>query len=384
MKGTKGTGFVRCCLEGLERMYLPSEGLFAYSTRWKDGSLVRERDPEKEVKFTLNALLGLQKARAAGHEVFLDVEGVYGRLLEWACGARRPGAALSPSRFLSDPENTAALVWTGLSLGAALPESVRREWERALDRGVRSGRLTAQALAWGIVAGTSAGDAGRESARRLASHALRAYVHPRTSLVRHQPVGPRRAWASFAASCYMSWALLTLARLDDERPAGETGLRIARALVRLQGPQGQWAWLYHVPSGTVLDSYPVYSVHQHAMAPFFLLEAIDQGHGDLRGPLELGFRWVLGQNELGSSMVDPHLRLIWRSVTRSAGQGRLARFAGALRASVTRRRSAAARVEVNRECRSYELAWGLYAFAGRRDFPDIMDHHAFGTGRDAA
>ena len=36
-------------------------------------------------------------------------------------------------------------------------------------------------------------------------------------------------------------------------------------------PHGQWWWHYDVRDGSVVERYPVYSVHQHAMAPMALL-----------------------------------------------------------------------------------------------------------------
>jgi hypothetical protein len=181
----------------------------------------------------------------------------------------------------------------------------------------------------------------------------------------------------------MAYALLRLGRAADNAWATSCGLRIVRALVRLQGPQGQWGWFYHVPSGGVADYYPVYSVHQHAMAPFFLLEAIDQGYSEFRQPLLKGFHWVLGQNELQQSMINVSKRVIWRSAIRisdSSMLGRITRgvkvLTGARRHEVENR----SKLTVNLECRSYELGWALWAFGGRRDFDEILNHASF-TGK---
>jgi hypothetical protein len=179
----------------------------------------------------------------------------------------------------------------------------------------------------------------------------------------------------------MAYAFLKLARKTENQWAKMVGLRIARALVQLQGPQGQWAWFYHVPSGRVADYYPVYSVHQHAMAPIFLLEAIDQGYIEFREPLQNGFRWVLGHNELGQSMVDGSHYVIWRSLVRQEPFGKLGRYVRAASTKYTGLRTGIEKgeaLQINRECRSYELGWALFAFAGRRDFDEILNNPSFG------
>lgn len=366
------TAFVRYCLAGLERMYLRSERVFPYTSRMLGGTLTRLRHPEKDFKFTMNALMALHRAARGDRLPFLSTEADY------ALAARRAAA------YASWPENIAAAVWAGREIGVPVPADAQSIFEAMLERGIRTGELSAQALAWSILACLPAGSRGTDRdldrALGLACLARERYVHVLTSLVRHQVRGYRRDWSSFAASCYVSYALLRLARAADCGWARRLGLRIARALVRLQGPQGQWAWLYHVPSGRVADYYPVYSVHQYGMAPFFLLEAIDQGWEEFRAPLLLGLRWVLGPNESASSMVErPHL-LIWRSAVRREPLGRagaLARAAWTAWSGTAGEAPGAGRIELNRECMSYELAWALWAFAGRDDFAEVLDDPLF-------
>ena len=48
-------------------------------------------------------------------------------------------------------------------------------------------------------------------------------------------------------------------------------IETADALCRLQGPAGQWWWIYDVERGTPAIRYPVYSIHQDAMGPMALL-----------------------------------------------------------------------------------------------------------------
>ena len=362
------TLFVAHCLRGLESMHIKSEGVFSASYRMVGSGMVNVRNRASEYKFTMNTLMGLHRAKATGSRVFLSIESVYRNLAERV--GEQTGLA----------ENVAATVWTGRSIGVEVPEKAASLFDWILNRTDNYSDLSAQGLAWTMAACVACGAKYREKALALLRYVTERYIHPRSGLVQHSPTGFRKNWASFAASCYMAYALLLLARETGNQEARRTGLRVARALVRLQGPQGQWAWFYHIPGGRVGDYYPIYSVHQHAMAPFFLLEALDQGYCEFEEPLVKGFRWVLGQNELKLSMVDRTHHVIWRSVGRREPFGKLARFVRAVHVAHSGLNSGPESpdaLDVNRECRSYELGWALWAFAGRHGFDDILNHPSF-------
>ena len=362
------TQFIGHCLRGLERMYIQSEQVFSASYLVKAGRATNLRHRDQEYRYTMNTLMGIHRVRAAGAEVFFDVESCYRHL------------AAMVAQQSSSVENIAATVWAGRCLGLEVPAEALSLFRGVLESAARSRKLTAQGLAWAIAACAEGTREYWDKANGLARVAIERYIHPHSMLVRHLPAGVRGDWASFAASCYMSYAFLRLARQTADSAVRDIGLRIARTLVKLQGPRGQWAWFYHVPSGRVVDYYPVYSVHQHAMAPFFLLEAIDQGYIEFRDPLVRGFRWVLGENELRQSMVDSQHHVIWRSAIRRETMSRLTRFGRALGVAYVGLPSGIAGMEslrINTECRSYELGWALWAFAGRREFDDILNDASF-------
>jgi hypothetical protein len=368
MNSIEGTHFVNHCLRGLESMYIPPEGVFSASYRMVSDGTVNVRNRDSGYKFTMNTLMGLHKARATGTKVFLDIQSVYRNV------------ARSVGEQAGSPENIAATVWAGRSIGVEVPGEAVSLFDAILDRPNKYPELSAQGLAWSIAACAACGAEYREKALALLRCAIERYIHSGSALVRHTPSGFRKDWASFAASCYMAYSLLLLARETGNLEARRIGLGIARALVKLQGSQGQWAWFYHVPSGRVVDYYPVYSVHQHAMAPLFLLEAIDQGYAEFREPLVKGFRWILGHNELQTSLVDRDRRIIWRSAVRREPLARMTRFARSVGVTYAGFHSGILNgdsLRINRECRSYELGWALWAFAGRQDFDEILKDPCF-------
>ena len=313
----KVTNFVLHCIKGLERMYIASEHIFSASYKAVDGKMVNLRGPN-QYQYSMNTLMGLHKAQGNGSVLFLDVESDYQSL------------AAQVAAHSDFPERIAATIWTGRCLGLDLPSNALSIFRKVVENAVDNKHLTALGLAWIIAACAESGEEYQQKADEMVQIVEKRYLHAESTLIRHVPMGFRKDWASFAASCYTAYSLLLLARKTGNEKAKRIGLRIARALVGLQGPQGQWAWFYHIPSGKIADNYPVYSVHQRSMAPFFLLECIDQGYPEFREPLLKGFRWVLGQNEAGQSMVDTTHRVIWRSLNRKGHFSRLRRFSKAL------------------------------------------------------
>jgi|GEM_PF-4633268 hypothetical protein len=360
--------FTNYCIKGLEKMYIPSEHVFAFASRLIDGRMVHIRDRVGEYRFTMNALMGLHRAQSLGSEVFLDIESDYHRL-----------AARIDEQNGSTIE-IAATAWTGRSIGTEIPSEAAALFHDRLENAPQLKPLGPKALAWLIIACLTGGDEYHKNALSLAKLASERYIHARSALVRQTLTGLRKSWASYGVHSYMAYAFLLLARRTGDAWAGDMGLRMVRKLVQLQGRAGQWGWMYHVPSGRVADYYPVYSVHQYAYAPLFLVEAIDQGHQEFREPLVRGFRWILGQNELGQSMVDPAHQIVWRRMVRKGEDGKLVkvlRAAGIISGVMKAGTLGADAVRIDHQCWGFEMALPLCVFSGRDDFGEILNDNSF-------
>jgi hypothetical protein len=181
----------------------------------------------------------------------------------------------------------------------------------------------------------------------------------------------RHRLASFASQVYPLHGLARYARATGSGPPAEL-TRAAERLRESQGPLGQWWWIYDPRAPAVLDGYPVYSVHQDAMALMALLPVQDLGLGTFDAELARGLAWLFGANELRTPLVDVAAGTISRCIQRAGGEAdgewgmsRPQRRA-VLAASWGLRPApgAAARpeaLEVLRECRPYHLGWVLYA-----------------------
>ena len=162
-------------------------------------------------------------------------------------------------------------------------------------------------------------------------------------------------------------------RAFGEREALRMAERCADQIVRVQGPSGQWAWHYNVRSGGVVDRYPVYSVHQHGMGPMALHAVGDVTGKSFDDALEKSVAWVFGENELRRAMIDSDQGVIWRSIRRKHPHIKLIHvFKGLSLAGLQSAGNRLAAIvntpgqlEVDMECRPYELGWLLMAFARR-------------------
>jgi hypothetical protein len=157
--------------------------------------------------------------------------------------------------------------------------------------------------------------------------------------------------------------------------------------MQLQGPQGEWAWFYDVPHGSVVDFYEVYSVHQHGMAPAFLHHAEAQQIEGARAAIITGFEWLFGNNQMGVSMLYPREQLFYRSqLRRGEADTFMWRGLRGLAASITRRSDRVdhhGALELRRECRSYELGWILWSFGTRNDYAALTNRQEFAAALTA-
>jgi hypothetical protein len=203
------------------------------------------------------------------------------------------------------------------------------------------------------------------AARRRLLAARGAAVYPHTT-------GPGAPWyrahvGSFADQVYPIQALARLHRSADDPEALAVAGTVARAIVSAQGAGGQWWWHYDSRSGAVVEGYPVYSVHQHAMGPMALLDLADAGGDGQLDAIRRGLRWLAGPPEGAVELVLDEPPITWRKVARADHR----KVVRGLRAASTRivpgaRVAALDRVYppgvVDHECRPYELGWLLYTW----------------------
>ncbi|MCX4782048.1 hypothetical protein [Streptomyces sp. NBC_01264] len=188
--------------------------------------------------------------------------------------------------------------------------------------------------------------------------------------------GYRSHVACFADQTYPLQALARLhASAPDPRALAAADACAAR-ICALQGDGGQWWWHYDARTGGVVEGYPVYSVHQHAMAPTALFDLAEAGGTDFGAEIRRGLRWMTEVPEISGpdgtpreSMIREEFGVTWRKVYRG-DPAKAVRAARGLTTRVAPRARLAPLdrifrpLAVDRECRPYEFGWLLHAWLG--------------------
>jgi PAS domain-containing protein len=353
----------------LRGTYDPDRALFPFSSRLGDRGVEHTFDHPQTIRYTINTLLGIQRAaQSDGEDPLLQGSGwMVDRFLEL---------------HLEQTSNPADL---GLLL-LLLAEGGRDEQllSQVVDRisatleSRSAGAFTIQELGWMLWGSSVAARLGGPKAEEVAHGVFglvdERFVDPESLLARHNLSRQRSRVVSFGGTVYFLRSVYEYGTLSGTpRPARlfESGVR---AMLELQGPRGEWPWMISVRTGIPLDFYPVFGVHQDSMAMLFLLPALDDGLVDVESAIARSLAWSLGDNELGEPMYGRDRFFAYRSIRRDQLLFRERRFARSLaRALVDRPGSLTGGrgVAVNRECRSYHLGWILYAWAGRADQPGL-------------
>jgi hypothetical protein len=291
---------------------------------------------------------------------------------------RSTAALVSASTTSEDPALLGATAWAFALL----------EDPRAADLVERIGRLdprcvTSMGAGLALVGLSNAlvrlprvSGAARSIARRWAA-TLEARFSRRAGLfadavpgeLRVDPV--HRLVTSFASQVYPMLGLAEYALATSTSPP-DSAFHAASTVRRAQGPLGQWWWMYSSRTGRVLEGYPVYVVHQDAMAVMALASLARFGDRSNLGALELGLDWLNGENEIKRPLVSCAPLWFDRAIQRSGsdpdGYGGMSRpdhvrlvlssvVGSAARATGPRRGG----FEVLTEDRSYHLGYVLLA-----------------------
>lgn len=344
-------------LRGLRDTY-GRDATLPYTMRWDGATAYPEGH---SIRYALITLLGLEQGRAVAGPTDDLAETLWHRINDrgsfegltagdyglglwasslWARPIRRFTARRALAELLADPKRCDSVDLSWLLLGA----------EQAIARG----RDDADAPA--LVEEAK----GHLLALYNASTCL-FYRHPRSGAAS----SVSRRVACFANQVYPLMALSVHAK----RTACDTSLNVVASLgnnlCRMQGPLGQWWWLYDAKDGGVVDGYPVFSVHQDGMALMALFWARDALGVGFDDAINRSLNWLDGANERHAPMVTDGPGLILRDIHRY-GVGRVGRMFGGMLHCLGRtiawnggKETAAFRV--NAECRPYHLGWVLYA-----------------------
>lgn len=179
--------------------------------------------------------------------------------------------------------------------------------------------------------------------------------------------GIRSHVTCFADLVYPIHALSSFHKIENSSEALDAASRCGNLICDLQGPEGQWWWHYDYRTGNVIENYPVFAVHQDAMAPMALLALEDAGGRNYFDAILKGIDWLLYSPEVKNSLIDSSADVIWRKVFRREPR----RFCRYVQAAATRLNPKFKVPGLNEffpprkidyETRPYHMGWLLYAW----------------------
>ena len=353
------TDYTDLAVNGLTRMYGVTTG-FPQTARWKSPTTLSTEGAS--VRYTAIAALGIARLP-------LDVQR---GILADAHAADLSQSVMNWALAGADPGAVALATWLAAELGDTA--EARRGAQRIRELVATGRAIPTVDQAWMLTALVECdlaidehGTATELLARLLRNQGGRG-IFPHVL----PPDGQNRLRAHigcFADQVYPIQALARYARATGDAEALRAADRCAERIVELQGPAGQWWWHYDSRTGDVVEGFPVYSVHQHAMAPMALFDLYEAGGRDHRDAVVRGLRWIQRHPELPeSNLIARGAGVIWRKIGR-----REPRKATRTIRSVTTALRPGLRLGaldalfppgwVDRECRPYELGWLLYAWA---------------------
>lgn len=314
----------------------------------------------RSVRYSVMVALGLLRARAAGYDVGIDLDGLVDLIL-----CERDNPELKPG-------DAGLLLWLDRRAGRDHAGVLLSHIDRRLGQAGGLAAREGMEVAWIAIGASEAVSQGmRGHAERTLSSARAELLARRGpgGLLRHQ-AGWRGRFPNFATQIYGTLALAMLGGRGDA-DALMAARAVADVLLALQRPDGGWPWIFDLVRGRVAEPYEVYAVHQDAMAPmglFALYEAT--GEDRYRAAAAHGLEWIYGRNDLGVSMLDRERRILYRSIRRKQPFDRAVLAANAAGSYFGMPFGAAWRgpLEINPTDRPYHLGWVLEAWAGREGY----------------
>jgi len=350
---------ISLALRGLRPMFDADRQLFCHRLVRTDQRIVREG---LSLRYTLMTLLGLREVELAGTSSGFNVR----EICEWF---------IRDTKWIQGIGDLGLLIWLAAAFDSDRVADVLETFncETALDRysDAREGRT--MELAWFLAGLSHAAETSPTLLTSLTDLSVETYHRIEENqgeydLFGHMGVKKsltgrfRGKIGSFADQVYPIYAMSKFAKVfqvDD--PLGPA-LGCATAICSAQGELGQWWWLYDSTSGRTSSRYPVYSVHQHAMAPMCLFAVEGATGQSFRSYIYKGLSWIYGSNELEANMRDHSENLIWRCILPKRSKSRYWEMA----TSILRPPSDNVETDslkVLYEQRPYEYGWLLFAFA---------------------
>ncbi len=341
---------VRRAVAGLPQMFDRRSGLFCYKVKKTQTGLVQEgRSP----RYTAMVLMGLRRLEQSGTPSPIETNAVFEGMLK-------------DLDWIENVGDLGLMFWLTAQLAPQRLDELdhRLQLKSAFARYQDTRNGVTMHLAW-FLTGVSYYAQATGNSTKLNDLAYKAYKvliqnQGKNAYFSHVAKNGSlkasvRGWmGSFADQVYPIYGMTQFFRAFGDESALERAQQCARAICEAQGPLGQWWWHYDSRNGKVFERYPVFSVHQHGMAPMTLLPLGKAAGIDFHPRINKGLEWIDFRNEIAVNMEDDSANVIWRCIR----QSRVRRLSRVLFGAQVNGRPGG--LSVLHECRPYELGWLLY------------------------
>ncbi|MDE3108562.1 MAG: hypothetical protein KGL02_01360 [Acidobacteriota bacterium] len=343
-------------------MFDAEKRLFCHRLVRIEQGLVREG---LSPRYTIMTLLGLRELELAGIESSFDAQSIYKSFIR-------------DKKWIEGIGDLGLLIWLTAAFDPGQLGSLLAAFDcdSAPTRYADGRQQRTMELAWFLAGLAHAAEIAPELTTSLTDLSVATYHRIEENQgesgffghtgVKQSTAGRLRGRiGSFADQVYPIYAISKFAQVFHVEDPLSPALECATAICNAQGPRGQWWWLYDSRAGRVSSRYPVYSVHQHGMAPMALFALERIAGQNFTHFIHKGLTWLSAANELSVDMIDPAQSVIWRCilpVSRHAKYRDMAlNFIG--HTSQTDQELPANDLSICFEQRPYEFGWLLFALA---------------------
>ncbi len=355
---TQADRFLNIAKRGLPRMH--QSGVFGHTLRAvKVNSHWTERLEGDSLRYAAIVALGLSYVDRVTQQQILGGDTAFD--LAHSCAARAATSA--------DIGAIALAAWAAAEAGRFHSVPLLRQLVQLL---ASDAPIATVHCAWALSAGLAARQFG--DTRDVVSLATKRLISGRSSSGLFPHMLPASASGRFRAhiGCFADqvYPIQALSRLHAAQPDAQAlsaAEACAERICALQGPAGQWWWHYDTRNGGVVEGYPVYSVHQHAMAPMALLDLREAGGRDHSPAIIKGMQWLDEHPEISAPLVVSEKGVIWRKVARREPRKAVRAISAVTTAlmpglHIPGLDTLFPPIRVDYECRPYELGWLIYAW----------------------
>lgn len=347
----------KLAVAGLAPMFDTAKQLFCFKLKRTDAGMVREGVSQR---YTVITLMGLHRLVQSGTASPIDIQAVFNVLL-------------ADTAWVDNIGDFGLLLWLCALIAPDRLDEIDAKFDvkTALVRFRDARQSRTMELSWFLSGLSHQAIARPEKSAATKELASEIYRRVRKNQGQQGFFGHLRSnegiagvmrsdIGSFADQVYPIYGMSKYSQAYGDDRAAKLALDCALNLCEAQGSLGQWWWHYDSSNGQVAERFPVFSVHQHGMAPMALYALGEAIQSDFSPWIYKGLQWI-DDNELGVDMQDDDANVVWRCIERT----RLRRGLNAVMTLATRREDRETRdgLRVLHECRPYELGWLLYAFA---------------------